>query len=105
MFIAKVLKDEAFLQQAKIAKLDRANKQNLGLLIHWLEHPAGGAEFLKGTEQKAWDGLVATDLISLSSRASDDGFLRWFQETLLPKLHPTLVDKWRVSEPVSRVHC
>lgn len=76
--------------------MDKANKHDLRLLNLWLTHKNGGDRFLQGVEYDVWDEKLISDLVSISSRASADGFLRWFQEQLLPRLHHKFVDMWRV---------
>ncbi|KAF1931014.1 uncharacterized protein M421DRAFT_57544 [Didymella exigua CBS 183.55] len=91
--------NDCLIQQTRIAKMDKTNKYDLELLIFWLDHKDGGDMFLTGLEGQVWDEEYLSDLISISSRASTDGFQRWFQERLLPRLHHSLLDLWREPMP------
>jgi hypothetical protein len=77
--------------------MDKANKHDLRLLIRWLVHQEGGRGFLDGIEYEVWDEKLIEDLVSISGRASSDGFLRWFQEHLLPWLPRRIFNIWTVS--------
>jgi hypothetical protein len=97
MFDTDSFRDNCLLQQAKIAKLDRANEHDLKWLIHWLQHHEGGKGFLDGWEFKACDEKELPDLISIRSRASTDRFTRWLEMRLIPRLPTILLNMFRVS--------
>jgi hypothetical protein len=81
--------------------MDRANKHDLSWLNDWLQHKDGGDDFLAlaGHEFEAYDFLEPReiqDLVAITSRASNDGFTRWLEEWVLPRLPETLLKIWRV---------
>ena len=84
--------DDCLLQQANIAKLGRANKNDQKWLRVWLQHYEGGRSFLEGCEYRAYDEMENPDLISISSRPSNDRFTRWLEMNLIPRL-PTRLRK------------
>lgn len=81
-----------------MVKLDKANKHDLRMLLYWLEHRDGGDGFLYGIEERTWDETELYDLIAITSRASNDGFMRWLEEKLLPRLPSMILNLWR--EPI-----
>jgi len=91
--------DDCLLQQANIAKLDRATKNDQKWLRVWLQHQKGGKGFLEGCEYRAYDELENQDLISISSRPSNDKFMRWLEMSLIPHL-PTRLRKMML-EPMA----
>jgi len=94
--------DDCLLQQASIAKLDRANKNDQKWLRVWLQHNEGGKSFLEGCEYRAYDEVERPDLISISSRPSDDRFTRWLEMSLIPHL-PTRLRK-RILVSIDHTH-
>ncbi|KAF2689276.1 hypothetical protein K458DRAFT_400068 [Lentithecium fluviatile CBS 122367] len=101
--------NNALLQQAQIAKLDTANQYDLNSLLHWLEDKNGGNGFLYGVEAGAWNENDLADLITIASRASNDGFMRWLEEKIIPRLPPFALRLWkqpiRGSEGVGVARC
>ena len=92
--------DDCLLQQANIAKLDRATKNDQKWLRVWLQHQKGGKSFLEGCEYRAYDELENQDLISISSRPSNDKFMRWLEMSLIPHL-PTRLRKMMLVSIIS----
>jgi len=76
-----------------MAKLDRANKNDQKWLRVWLQHRKGGKSFLESCEYRAYDEMEHPDLISISSRPSNDRFTRWLEMSLVPHF-PTRLRKW-----------
>ncbi|KKY28725.1 hypothetical protein UCDDS831_g00110 [Diplodia seriata] len=76
--------NEALLQQAKINKLEKANKYDLHVLNGWLRQEQGGDNFLLGVEARPWQ--EQRDLVALSSRQHDT-LTKYMSETLVPWLH------------------
>ncbi|KAJ4320157.1 hypothetical protein N0V94_003518 [Neodidymelliopsis sp. IMI 364377] len=66
--------NRCLLEQTKIAKMDKANKHDLRLLIRWLVHQEGGRGFLDGIEYEVWDEKLIEDLVELPRTDSCGGF-------------------------------
>ncbi|KAF2686626.1 hypothetical protein K458DRAFT_297185 [Lentithecium fluviatile CBS 122367] len=87
--------NKALREQAELSKMRDARDHDRDSIDHWIRIESGGDKFLSGCEARPWMPGSQRDLLSLSSRSTDDLFTRWIEEHVLPWLHWLFFYPWK----------
>ncbi|KAF2661394.1 hypothetical protein K491DRAFT_710965 [Lophiostoma macrostomum CBS 122681] len=72
--------NQALCCQAELARLNDARDFDRNSIDVWIRDSNGGKKFLSGCEARPWMSVEQPDLLSVSSRSTDDLFTRFFEE-------------------------
>ena len=84
------IEDEALLQQAAVASLQKPNPQDLAFLQQWMVRPSMGNVYLLGQDSDTWSKPDEWDLIALQARYAGDPFTTWVHDSLVHWWHRCL---------------
>jgi hypothetical protein len=79
--------DEAVLQQAELAKLQKPNPRDLRFLKEWLDRPDMGGVYLTGQDSDVWEDPDRFDLIAVKARRTESILSSWMSDRIVNWYH------------------